>query len=130
MVLRPGEQPSTPELILQQLQEINAKLGIETLQAKIPVSGQIVIAALNTGIQFPKRPVPPGILVYVRTNPTNLGTIRVSGSRADVENATVGFPMIATDTFKTYNIHNLSDLWVAGTSPGDSVFWAFEELGW
>ena len=120
-------QVSLEEQSLTQLKQINAKLG--AIQPKLPVSGQIIIAVVNTAIQLPKSPIPNGHNVTIRAPSTNLGTIRLGGSRADVENAAIGFPLVATDPFLEYHIHDLSDLWVAGTSPGDILAWKYEETG-
>ncbi len=126
----PDQPTDVGNLMLQQLKEINAKLGYVTDQRKLPVSGQILITAVNSGIQFQQRKVPPDVPVTVRALPGNLGTIRIGGSRADVENASTGFPLVATDAPRDYHVHDLSDLWIAGTSPGDGIAWTFEDVGY
>ena len=106
------------------LNTIDEKLGHLIRRHKHLATGQVLIVAANVAVQLPSRVIPLGRTVVIKALPGNLigGTVRIAGTRADAENASVGYPLVVNEGV-ALAVENLDILWMSGATVAVGITW-------
>lgn len=96
-------------------------------------SGRVVIAALDTPIQLPDIDVAPGMKVFIKGSPGNLGTLYHGPSRNAASNVNQASSLIPNEN-RSLNVSNVNAIWVCAITNangfvGDALEFEVEVTG-
>ena len=110
----PPTPPSSPPVI------------VSTPNLPLVVFGQRVVSEASVAVQLPSLAIPDGFPIAIKALETNVDTIYIGGSKDEAENEKTALPLSPGDTV-SYNISNLSILWIQSGTAQDGVVWTVEQ---